>query len=222
MLARKTIRVLVADDHEIVRYGIVQALEQSEDIEVVAEASNGEDTIYKFRQHRPDVTVVDLTMPGIDGLQAITEIKRLDPNARIMVLTMHIDENLVTRSLQVGATGYMLKNSPREEIVEGIRKVYRGNKAINDHIYRALGEKLAKSVAPSPPSSEESEKLTKREQEILALIVDGMTSQQIAEQLFISPRTVDTHRANMMQKLKVNNTAMLVRLAFDKGLVAKG
>lgn len=216
---KKKIRVLVADDHEIVRYGLVQAIQDADDIDVVAEAGNGQEAILMFRQHRPDVCLMDINMPGMGGVKATENIKNTDSNARVLVLTMHLEDTIVKEALAAGANGYMLKNSHKNEIIDGIRKVYRGVMVMNDVVLRALEQSSSeKSSVRANPLVEHD--LTKREMEILTLIVEGKTSQQVADTLFISPRTVDTHRSNMMQKLKVNNTAALVRAAYDKGIVS--
>lgn len=218
-LPKKKIRVLVADDHEIVRYGLVQAIQEANDIDVVAEAGNGQEAILMFREHRPDVCLMDINMPGMGGVKATESIKNTDANARVLVLTMHLEDTIVKEALAAGANGYMLKNSHKNEIIEGIRKVYKGVMVMNDVVMRALEQSSnEKSSIRTNPNVEHD--LTKREMEILKLIVEGKTSQQVADTLFISPRTVDTHRSNMMQKLKVNNTAALVRAAYDKGIVS--
>lgn len=212
------IKILVADDHEIVRYGICSVLATAEDIEVVGESSTGAKTVEMFKELRPDVSIIDITMPDMNGIETTREIHKIDPKAKILILTMHLNEEYLSQTLKSGALGYMLKNSDKKELLEGIRKVSHGQQVFSEPISKLMADKYVRITRQEEQDKEEVH-ITNREKEILRLIVDGYTSHEIAQQLFISPRTVDTHRANLMQKLDIKNTAGLVRYAMEHHLV---
>jgi len=212
------IKILVADDHEIVRYGICSVLATADDIEVVGESSTGAQTVEMFKKLKPDVSIIDITMPDMNGIETTREIHKLDPNAKILILTMHLNEEYLSQTLKSGAMGYMLKNSDKKELLEAIRKVYRGRQVFSEPISKLMAEKYVR-ITREQEKQEDKVHITNREKEILRLIVDGYTSHEIAQLLFISPRTVDTHRANLMQKLDIKNTAGLVRYAMENHLV---
>jgi DNA-binding NarL/FixJ family response regulator len=211
-----TIRVLVADDHEIVRYGICSSLRECDSISVVAEASSGQEALEAYQAERPDVAVIDISMPQKDGISTTQSILEYDPDARILILTMYADEDYINRGLQAGALGYVLKNTNRDTLQKAIETIAQGDSFFSSDV----STMMAKNYARLKRNNNEGQPdLTKRETEILKLIADGFTSQQIADHLHISPRTVDTHRSNLMQKLKVKNTAALVRYAITNDLV---
>ena len=212
------IKILVADDHEIVRYGICSVLATADDIEVVGESSTGAQTVEMFKKLKPDVSIIDITMPDMNGIETTREIHKLDPKAKILILTMHLNEEYLSQTLKSGAMGYMLKNSDKKELLEAIRKVYRGRQVFSEPISKLMAEKYVR-ITREQEKQEDKVHITNREKEILRLIVDGYTSHEIAQLLFISPRTVDTHRANLMQKLDIKNTAGLVRYAMENHLV---
>jgi DNA-binding NarL/FixJ family response regulator len=209
------IRVLIADDHEIVRLGLTQALTADGRFEICGQASNGAEAVEMASKLIPDVLLLDITMPGLDGFEVIDELRRRNHRIKTVFLTMHTDESMMERALASGIEGYMLKNLPKEDIIAAIVKVAGGRKAIHESVFHTIGQKYALSM------SKDASGLTRREREILRLIVDGLTSAQIAQRLYISPRTVDTHRANMMQKLGLNNVAALVRFALDSKIFEK-
>lgn len=208
------IRVLLADDHEIVRLGLTHTLKQDSRLEIVGEASNGKDALNAVIALNPDVLVLDITMPTMDGFEVLLELRKIKHPVKVLLLTMHIEEEMMERALTAGVHGYMLKNLPKEEIVDAIIKVSEGRRAIHETVFKAIGQKYAIGF------TKDASGLTRREKEILKLIVDGNTSTQIADRLYISPRTVDTHRANMMQKLGIGNVAALVRWALDNKILA--
>jgi len=214
----KKIKVLVADDHEIVRYGICSVISTADDIEVVAEAPNGEEAVQRFKEQDPDVCILDIAMPDLNGIETTREIRSYDAHAKIMILTMHLNEEYLKQALNVGALGYLLKNSSKKELLEGIRKVAKGEKVFSEPISKMMAERYIRQARHND-REKESVNITNREKEILRLIVDGYTSHEIAQILHISPRTVDTHRANLMQKLDIKNTAALVRYAIEHGHV---
>ncbi len=216
----REIRVLVADDHDIVRYGICSVIDASDDIEVVCEAESGKEAVEQFRKMNPDVCILDITMPEMNGIQTTRAILELDPDARILIVTMHISEEYLNQVLNAGASGYLLKNSDREELLGSIRAVFRGEKAFSQTISKLMTERYVRHIR-NPREYEDTEKasITRRELEILRLIAEGHTSTEISEILFISPRTVDTHRANLMNKLDIKNAAGLVRYAIENKLI---
>lgn len=216
------IRVLVADDHDIVRYGICSVIDTSADIEVVCEAGSGQEAIEQFEKIRPDICIIDITMPERNGIETTKSILEIDPNARVLILTMHINEEYLNQVLNAGAYGYMLKNSDREELLGSIRSVNNGEKAFSRTISKLMTERYVRNLQQADQLSDSDKAhLTRREREILKLIAEGHTSHEISEMLFISPRTVDTHRSNLMQKLELKNTAGLVRFAIENELIKR-
>lgn len=219
----KRIKVILADDHDIVRFGIASVIRTADDIELIGEASDGRGTIELYRRFTPDVAIVDITMPGMNGIETTRAILEDYPDARILILTMHMDEEYLNQALKAGAKGYLLKNCDKQELVNGIRTIADGEKVFSGTISMLMTEHYINSVTDSRAEKTQvksaSVHLTKREKEILNLIADGLTSQEIAESLYISPRTVETHRANLLQKLDIKNTAGLVRYAVENGFV---
>lgn len=213
------IRVLLADDHTLIRSGIATLLQSSKDILIVGEAADGEEAVRQTGELRPDVVVIDLSMPKLSGIEATKILKRKYPEANVLVLTMHENEEYVFQILKSGASGYVLKSAGKDELTSAIRAAARGEKYFSPRISQLMAEGYLKRVDRKSPEAESTEvPLTRREREILALVVKGRTNQQIADQLFISPRTVDTHRTNIMQKLDIHDLANLVRYAIENKL----
>jgi DNA-binding NarL/FixJ family response regulator len=211
---------MVVDDHDIVRYGICSVLKSSPDIEVVGEASNGVQAVDQFNDLRPDVVLLDISMPEMNGIETTRTIVKNHSNARVLILTMHLNEEYLNQVLSAGASGYILKNTEIGELLNAIRTVAQGKQIFSTPISTLMTEKYVRSAQFNLDSKDhDAPGLTKRETEILQKIADGKTSQEIAEILFISPRTVDTHRANLIQKLGVKNSAGLVRYAIENQLV---
>ncbi len=211
---------MVVDDHDIVRYGICSVLKSSPDIEVVGEASNGVQAVDQFNNLRPDVVLLDISMPEMNGIETTRTIVKNHSNARVLILTMHLNEEYLNQVLSAGASGYILKNTEIGELLNAIRTVAQGKQIFSTPISTLMTEKYVRSAQFNLDSKDhDAPGLTKRETEILQKIADGKTSQEIAEILFISPRTVDTHRANLIQKLGVKNSAGLVRYAIENQLV---
>jgi DNA-binding NarL/FixJ family response regulator len=211
------IRVLIADDHTIVRQGLVGILKSSDDVEVVGEAGDGAEAVEKSLKLKPDVVVLDVSMPHLSGLEAARRIREALPGTRVLVLTMHDDEEYVLKMVRAGASGYLLKDSAASELIAGIRALRAGKVYFGPHASRALAEAY-QSDRPMP--EDPFERLTDREREIFQLVVEGKTNAQIADMLFISPKTVDNHRTRMMEKLGVHGTAELVRFAAKHKLLS--
>ncbi|HLF19208.1 MAG TPA: response regulator transcription factor [Bacteroidota bacterium] len=212
------IRVLLADDHPLVRSGLIRLLEPHKDITVVGEAEDGEEAIQKAKQLKPDVVVIDLSMPKVSGVEAAKVLQKECPGARVLVLTMHENEEYVYQIFKSGAGGYILKNAGREEIATAIRAVAKGERFFSPRVSEIMVEGyLRKAEDREKRPAPVDVPLTTREKEVLSLIAEGLNNQQIADKLFISPRTVDTHRTNIMQKLDIHDAGNLVRFAIEKG-----
>jgi len=215
----ETLRVLIADDHAIVRAGIRLLLDSQEGIEIVGEAKDGAEAVAKTRELAPDVVLMDVAMPGLSGLEATREIRQTNPDTRVLMLTMHDDEEYFFQAVSLGASGYILKEATPEEVVSAIRIVSRGGVAFHP----SLGRKLLDDYLHRVQAGEESESyslLTEREREILRLTAAGRSAREIGEMLGLSPRTVERHRANLMEKLDLHNRSEVVQYAIRKGIIS--
>ncbi len=216
----KKTKILVVDDHPLVRFGVINQLKTCEEYVVVGEAEDGEDAIAKTKALGPDLVIMDIFMPGISGIEATKLLRKKYPTTRVLILTGFENEDYVYQIIRSGAGGYVLKSVEKEELLDAVRAVMRGEKFFSPRISKLIVENfIRKAEGQIIPIPVDDEILTKREREILVLVADGLTNQQIAEKLFISARTVDTHRTNIMQKLNIHDVANLVRYAIDKGLV---
>lgn len=212
----KQIRVLVADDHTIVRSGVRMLLEAEPDIEVVGEALNGEEALALTELLRPDVILMDIAMPGLDGLQATRQVKSRWPEISVLILTMHRTDEYFFEALKVGASGYMLKAAETNELIDAVRIVGQGEV----FLYPALARKLVQNYLLQVEGNVETDSpLSPRESEILKLLVDGYSNKEIAEKLVISLSTVHTHRTNLMRKLGLSNRRELIQYARQQGLI---
>lgn len=207
------INVMLVDDHAVVRMGFKMLLESASEIKVIAEAENGENAIKSYVEFKPDVVVMDITMPGIGGMEAIDRILSKDSNAKILVLSAHEDSVHPKRVLNAGAMGYLTKRSAAEELIKAIRTVASGKKYIEASI--------AQQMAIQQLSGEQNpvDVLSEREFEVFMSLAKGKTTNEIAETLFLSPRTVGTHLYNIKQKLNANNSAEIALIAMRSGLI---
>jgi two-component system response regulator NreC len=209
-----TIRVILVDDHAVVRSGLRRVLETGSDIEVVGEASNVRDAIFEVRAKKPDVIVMDVVMPGTSGIEGTPLVLHEAPDAKVLVLSMQDDPRYVREAFAQGASGYVLKEAADTEVVEAVRQVAGGQQ----YLHPALGARLLESEARQR-EEDASDPLSEREREVLRLLALGHTNQEIAKLLYISVRTAESHRAHIMQKLRLTTRAELVRHALSQGLL---
>lgn len=208
------IRVIVADDHVIFRQGLLNLLQSSDNIAVAGESGTGPETISLVMQGKPDIAILDISMPGLDGFEILERIQSMGTDTKVIFLTMHKDALMAKKALQSGASGYVLKDNAFEDLLYAINTVSTGGKFISPSVLE--------SVIKVPLSEDKSSPvLTLREREVLKLIATGLRNKQIAQELFISIKTVETHRTNIMQKLDVHSTASLVQYAISTGLLEK-
>lgn len=206
------IRIVLADDHEVVRAGLRRLLSVDKSIVVVDEASNGEDAIELVKYHKPDIALLDILMPNMNGIDATDRIKAETKGVFVVMLTAYEDYNHLEKALQAGADGYLTKDISAAELIKALHTVFRGERVFSKSIIKLLQNKYI----PEGDYDSDPITITKREQEILDLVAQGKTSSQIADTLFLSVRTVESHRYNVMQKLGIKNAAGLVRYALMK------
>ena len=216
--ATAVIRVLVADDHALVREGIRHVLDAEAGIEVVAEASSGREAVELALAHAPDVVVLDITMPGENGLRAAARLRESLPSARVLMLSMHDDAEYVREGMRIGTHGYILKDSAGEELRAAIRAVHAGGTFFSP----AVVKRLTHAEPAPPPAHAAVSGLTPRERDVLQGIARGLTNKAIGAELGISRRTVEAHRESLMRKLEIHTVAGLTRLALEAGLVEAG
>jgi two-component system response regulator NreC len=212
------IRVLLADDHTILRAGLKMMLNAQPDIETIGEASDGKQAVSEAERLLPDVIIMDVTMPECNGIEATRQIKRLLPDVRVLILTMHENEEYLFQTLRAGAAGYMLKEAADTDLISAIRVVSGGRFYLSPSAQSMLVSDYLQRVHTGEERDSYSA-LTEREREILKLVAEGYTNSQIGERLFISPKTVDTHRTHIMDKLNLHSRAELVKYAMRRGLL---
>jgi DNA-binding NarL/FixJ family response regulator len=213
------IRVLIADDHALVREGLRYVLDADPLIEVVAEASNGRIAVDLALEHRPDVIVLDITMPEETGLKAASRLRELLPEARILLLSMHDQGEYVREGMRIGTHGYLLKDSAGEELRAAIRAVHSGGTFFSPAVIRRL---TSADAVPENSTATQLEQLTPRERDVLGGVARGLTNKAIAAELGISRRTVEAHRESLMRKLQIHSVAGLTRFALEAGIVEAG
>ncbi len=216
----KNIKILIVDDHEVVRDGLKNILLSLNNMAIAGEAANGEDAISMYDSLKPDLVIMDISMPGMNGIEATRIIKENDPNAKILILTMHDNQEYLNQIIRSGAKGFVLKNTDKEELLDAVRTVAGGENFFSKDISKLIIDNYIRSAKETDKNEGYKEvPLTKREIEILKYIAEGNSNQEIANKLYISYNTVDTHRKNIMHKLSIKNTAGLVRYAIEKGLI---
>jgi DNA-binding NarL/FixJ family response regulator len=214
------IRILIADDHHVVRSGLRSLLEGTQGFTVVAEAADGEEAVHMASQCKPDVAILDISMPRLNGVEAARLVKQESPLTKVLVLTIHENEEYVYQAIRAGADGYALKDADREELCSAVRAVAEGRSFFSPTVSDLILTDFAKRVQEeNAPGSRGGKTLTRRETEVLRGIAQGKTNKAIAAELFLSVSTVNTHRTNLMQKLDIHETAGLVRYAIQIGLV---
>jgi two-component system response regulator NreC len=211
-----SVGVVIVDDHAVVRSGLRLLLSREDDLEVLGEAADAREAVFEVRAKRPAVVLLDVTMPGRSGIEAIPDLLKEAPEARILVLSMQDDPSYVREAFAAGAYGYVLKEAADAEVVEAVRQVASGDR----YVHPSLGARLAAADAEATRAAEQ-DPLSEREREVLRLLALGHTNQEIAKMLFISVRTAETHRAHIMQKLRLTTRAELVRYALGAGLLTE-
>ncbi|MCL4458365.1 MAG: response regulator transcription factor [Chloroflexi bacterium] len=209
------IKILLADDHAVLRAGIRALLEMQPDMQVVGEAGDGLQTLARARELQPDVVLMDIGMPRLDGLAATRQICETSPHTRVLILTQHENKEYILPALRVGASGYVLKRAEGDELLNAIRVVHAGGMFLDPSVAGIVVDDVRRGASPADPY----ETLSDREREVLVLLAQGQTYQQIAEALFISVKTVDFHRANILRKLGFATRADLIRYAVQRGLI---
>jgi len=215
------IGVLLAEDHTIVRKGLRALLDGEMGIEVVGEAEDGREAIRKAEELQPDVVVMDIAMPGLNGLEATRRLKKSFPDMKIIILTAYSNEEYVLETLRAGASGYLVKKTAPSDLITAIQTSYRGESFLSPSISKTVIEKYIQQAGKMEERDEKPEKLTDREREVLQLIAEGHKNREIAELLYVSIKTIETHRAHIMDKLEVRSRAELTQYAIRLGLIIK-
>ena len=213
-----SIRIIIADDHTIVRHGLTKLLQQERDVEVVAQAQNGHATLELARELSPDVIVMDVGMPDLNGIDATQQILRENPNIKVLALSMHSGKKFVVAMLKAGASGYLLKDCALEELTTALQTIISGR----IYLSPAITDIVVDSYVRQPAEAEQSafSLLSQREREVLQLMAEGNTTKQIALRLHISPKSVEGHRLRLMSKLNIDNIAQLTKYAIQEGLTS--
>jgi two-component system, NarL family, nitrate/nitrite response regulator NarL len=212
----KPIRVLITDDHKLVIDGLKAMIQGISELDFVGECRSGIETLKFLEYIKTDVALMDIDMPEMNGIEATKKIKQLYPGIKVLILTMHDEKSMIENLMEIGADGYILKNSDRKELIKAINSVHSGNKYFSDDVIQALNRKEDTIGL----NSNNLDMLTEREIEIIKLVCEGLSNKEIGEQLDISHRTVDTHRNNILKKIEANNTAGLIRFAMKNGLIS--
>lgn len=216
----KRVKILIADDHQLVREGIQSMLSDARHIEIVGQAPSGEEAINIARSTQPDIVLMDIIMPGMNGIEAARWIKEGNDSIRIIILTMEISKDYVSAAIKSGVDGYLPKNIGKETLLEAIRRVHNGERYFDDAIKKLIFEKFYSEEKVPKPKKGLPNQLTKRELEVLALLASGRSNKHIADALFISVKTVETHKAHILIKLGLNNNAELIRYATKNNIIS--
>lgn len=211
------IRVIIVDDHQLIRDGLKALLSGFSDIEITAEAGSGEELLQKIKSNTADIALIDISLPGISGIKLTGHLALSDPGLKVLILSMHLNEEYITGALKAGALGYLAKNTTRDELISAIRTVAAGNKYLGKDVSDVITSGYLRRI--NADDVLEKEMLSKREVEILKLIAEGMGNKEISEKLFISIRTVESHKNHIMQKLGCRSVVEMVRYAIKNGLI---
>src|SRR4029079_5768473 len=214
----RRVRILLADDHTLVRQGLRKVLEERPEWGVVAEASDGREAVRLAEQHKPDVAILDVAMPLLNGIEATRQITKRAPSTRVLVLSMHADEAYVTQILQAGATGYLLKDSADVDLLKAVSEAAQGRAFFSPAIARVMLDDYVRQLADKG-ITDRYDALSAREREIFQIIAEGQTNNEMAALLSVSPSTVETHRAHIMEKLDLHSAAEIVLYAVRKGVI---
>jgi DNA-binding NarL/FixJ family response regulator len=220
MKASAKIKVLLCDDHTLIREGIQSMLLNTEDIEVIGSVASGEEAINEVRQNRPDVILMDIMMGGMTGVEATRWIKEFDATVKIILVTMEISKEYVSAGIQCGVNGYLPKDIDKETLLAAIRSVHSGGRFFNDAIMKLVFEDFYSHEKLKGPDKKLPNDLTRREHEILGLVATGKTNKELADMLFISVKTVETHKTHILEKLGLRNTTELIRYAIKNNIIS--
>ena len=213
------IRVLLADDHAILRSGLIRLLEENGGVEVVGEAENGHEAVQKTQELHPDIVVMDIGMPVMNGMEATKQIKNRNQDVEVLILTVHDNEEYLFQAFQAGAAGYVLKKAADTDLVNAIHEIARGDYFLDPSVTKMVVENYLERLRTGQEPAPNHDSLTEREREILKLLAEGYLNREIAESLYISVKTVETHKAHIMEKLNLHKRAELVRYAIRKGIL---
>jgi len=211
-------KILIADDHAMIRDGVRALLSKNKELQIAGEAQNGQEALAKYESIKPDLLVLDISMPDMNGMDVAQQILKDDPNAKIIILSMYDDEDYIGRCMELGAKGYVIKNETGGELDYAVKTVLKGQSYFSAQVQKVIFRKYSTTIARQKKKEPEV-RFTSREIEIVKLIAGGFTSNQMAAQLFISPRTVETHRANLIKKTGVKNSIELVKKAEKMGIL---
>jgi len=213
-----TVKIILADDHTIVRQGLAKLLEGEPDLKVVGEAEDGRRAVNQVQKLKPDVVLMDIAMPNLNGIEATRQIKKISPQTKVIILSMHAHDRYINELFGLGASGYLLKNSTGTDIINAIHAALQGNTYLSPSISRRVIEDYISMKSKSPRDDLYS-KLSNREREVFQMIAEGRSTREISEILCVSPSTVKTHRSNIMEKLKMDNISQLIQFAIHLGIV---
>lgn len=215
----RKIKILIADDHSVVREGLRTLLGRVTDFDVIGETADGEEAVRMTSEKKPDVAIVDISMPKVNGIEAARQIRKESPGTKVLIFTIHENEEYVYQIVASGANGYVLKDAGKNDLIAAVRAIHSGGRFFSPRVSKLIiDEFVRRSQTAQVPVTTGKSVLTNRESEILQYIASGLTNAEIAQKLFLSVRTVNTHRTNLMRKLDVHNTAELVRYAMENGI----
>ncbi|HMI66641.1 MAG TPA: response regulator transcription factor [Cyclobacteriaceae bacterium] len=220
MKPAERIKVLLVDDHQLIRDGVQSMIENTDDLEMIGSVSSGEDSINQVRENRPDVILMDIMMGGMTGIEATRWIKGFDPTIKVVLLTMEISREYVSAGIKSGVDGYLPKDVDKETLLEALRTVHGGGRFFNDAIMKLVFEDFYSHEKLKSADKKLPDDLTKREYEVLGLVAAGKTNKELAETLFISTKTVETHKTHIMEKLGLRNSTELVKYAIKNKIIS--